>query len=828
MPLPQPITAKLDLDDDGVYEIDISAHLQGIDGPRLERDSAVDSFGPRKMTLWLDNDDGRFSPRNTASPYSPDLLKGKRVQVQAQITIAACTNLIRNPSAETNTTHWSADLNCTIDRRDGAARYGRYSIEIESSASGGVVATQAVAATADAADYSGTIYVRGEGATIGTTLTVKLREGITILANQSVTLSAHFQPVTLTGTFSGVGIPSILVGWTAVGAGEIVLTDGCQIEQASAATPYCDGDQPEHTWAGTAHASTSSRSANPTIDLFTGELREFNLEIDTDLKATARYECTGLTEQIRRTRISAGPFSRKPAGDIAGRILDILEGAYGATKGLRGEEFIDGGNRIGSEGIIASGGTTVDLEYDTGAAGDDPIVYDALEGDQVVRVTGIGSADDGWSMPFYGGSPAAAEVYHASVYVRAGVAASDGKDVKLRLAHLGGSVESSPATISDTAWTRLEASLEVPAGVSGPVSIAVWTDGAGWGASDEFWTDCHHMSQAFSATSRMVPFSLVGTKWTTELEYIDAYRRSANATLEELVSSAGGWIYEDGAGQLVLETYDRRDPAVVTVPTLRLSDWPEEGIFTPNVLSYNEPMASQAGTVKVGSFGDVAALPAANEAGAKQCWNLEPAGVVLAADEERTFFADHVTAGGTSESEGASGLIARRAEPAAAPIAGWATVDGVTTPWAKSYGRSSDVTIKAPGGGATVQRLILGCRAQHREQTERVFVTNGADEPVMELEMPAQGYKTTAMDDLATWAKAKYGKGPAVLKVEVVGDTAEQLLNIFGTEVGRPVYLDLNRGNGVYGLGGMFFVEGIRIIYQRPDLPRLRLRLEEA
>lgn len=48
--------------------------------------------------------------------------------------------------------------------------------------------------------------------------------------------------------------------------------DGVQLEEKSAATRYCDGDQPGGVWAGTAHESTSSRGAAiPYFDLIYGE-----------------------------------------------------------------------------------------------------------------------------------------------------------------------------------------------------------------------------------------------------------------------------------------------------------------------------------------------------------------------------------------------------------------------------------------------------------------------------------------------------------------------------------------------------------------------------
>ena len=196
--------------------------------------------------------------------------------------------------------------------------------------------------------------------------------------------------------------------------------------------------------------------------------------------------------------------------------------------------------------------------------------------------------------------------------------------------------------------------------------------------------------------------------------------------LRELAASVGGWLYENGSGQLVFEDYSQRDPAVVSIPKLRLSDVPEDG-FGYVIKDFNSPAASLANTVKVGSYGDVHALPGPSDANAKVVWSLEPASIALSADALRIFFADYV-----SEDDALGGLIARRAGAFALPNGGWAADDGVGTPYLVNYGRSGEVVLKAPGGGQTAYRLLIGARPQNRQTTERAFITVGSGQPIME------------------------------------------------------------------------------------------------
>jgi hypothetical protein len=75
----------------------------------------------------------------------------------------------------------------------------------------------------------------------------------------TVLTAAYGQVVSLTATAPvGTAFASVSVLKTAVSAATFNI-DGIQLEQAAAATTYCDGTQPWCYWTGAAHASASGR-----------------------------------------------------------------------------------------------------------------------------------------------------------------------------------------------------------------------------------------------------------------------------------------------------------------------------------------------------------------------------------------------------------------------------------------------------------------------------------------------------------------------------------------------------------------------------------------
>src|SRR3972149_11783282 len=92
MALTATILAKLDLAADQTFTTDISAYLvdpQDVAMDGLGREGDLDAAGPSRLQVLVDNRDGRFSPKNSGSPYYPNLKP--RILIRGQVIWDALT-----------------------------------------------------------------------------------------------------------------------------------------------------------------------------------------------------------------------------------------------------------------------------------------------------------------------------------------------------------------------------------------------------------------------------------------------------------------------------------------------------------------------------------------------------------------------------------------------------------------------------------------------------------------------------------------------------------------------------------------------------------------
>ncbi len=198
---------------------------------------------------------------------------GKGVQV-AETT----TNLITNPSCETGTTGWgqlSTSGGCTVSVAQSTdTLYGSYSGQVTFSFGGSGSATFApvvyphLSVSASTA-YTFSLRYKVSSASSGAAAALYFVTWQTGYTNQSTASSTALDMTvdgewrTVSGTIttgSGHIFLSPRINFSV--ANSVILIDGVQVEQKAYATPYCDGSLGTgHSWSGTAHASTSSRTA---------------------------------------------------------------------------------------------------------------------------------------------------------------------------------------------------------------------------------------------------------------------------------------------------------------------------------------------------------------------------------------------------------------------------------------------------------------------------------------------------------------------------------------------------------------------------------------
>lgn len=183
------------------------------------------------------------------------------------ITPEATTNLVTNPSFETNTTGWTTGGTNTIARSDDQQWAGNYSLEV-TYGNNSVLARHAVTLSTNttyrltarvrpAANWDGgDVEFAINGLTSATLTNVSQWTAGTDTAGAWTLLEAE-----LVITSDGAGNIDITAGGTPT-AGRKVHIDAVQIEAKTGyATTYCDGDQAGCVWSDKPHGSTSSRPA---------------------------------------------------------------------------------------------------------------------------------------------------------------------------------------------------------------------------------------------------------------------------------------------------------------------------------------------------------------------------------------------------------------------------------------------------------------------------------------------------------------------------------------------------------------------------------------
>lgn len=194
---------------------------------------------------------------------------GKAVQVAG-----ATQNMILNPSFETGTESWRSfadGTGKTFERNALAAWIGSYGLRwvLGSGTTGQAYLKGDTGAPTQGVTYTASVWVKGVGTAIGKRFYLGLGEygGI---SGTGVTYSAH---VALTGEWQRFSVSRTVeqadrtsLGiipryYTGAATGDELYVDAAQVEAKPYATPYCDGSLGAgHSWSGTAHASTSSRT----------------------------------------------------------------------------------------------------------------------------------------------------------------------------------------------------------------------------------------------------------------------------------------------------------------------------------------------------------------------------------------------------------------------------------------------------------------------------------------------------------------------------------------------------------------------------------------
>lgn len=302
---------------------------------RMGRDDVMDQPQPgyASIRLWTD----------ASEPLNVNLSDSVEVTIDSALYGEPTrTNLIPNPSFETNTTNWAAS-NVTISQSTTYAKYGVDSLK-------GVVATTGTdryidKRWEDVPTIAGQIYTYSCWVYLPTTNT----------ANLSLTLQAF--PNTGSGYLAGINLQTKTAtrgNWTrfsgtftmpATGnyclfrilnpaswaAGQEIYIDGALLEKSSTLGDYFDGSTTiplGAAWTGTPNASTSTLTGIQQ-PIFTGIISDIDISLDAygSDGSIAIYSITavGPLANLNRRQVGAAGFAKEFDGT---RILNILSEAF--------------------------------------------------------------------------------------------------------------------------------------------------------------------------------------------------------------------------------------------------------------------------------------------------------------------------------------------------------------------------------------------------------------------------------------------------------------------------------------------------------------------
>lgn len=188
----------------------------------------------------------------------------------------AITNLVLNPSIETNTTGFTAVAGTAIARTADEQKFGVYSISVTTINASNDGVEFSNAAIDSSTQYTFSVFVKGQSG-----LDYKLRAvgdvSGTIDTGTAFTNNGNWERQELTFTTGGSDTTVDVQVLVDQSTAHTFYADGWQLEAQAAASTYCDGDQPGCVWNGSKHGSTSARDGQSREG---GEIINLNSDYD--------------------------------------------------------------------------------------------------------------------------------------------------------------------------------------------------------------------------------------------------------------------------------------------------------------------------------------------------------------------------------------------------------------------------------------------------------------------------------------------------------------------------------------------------------------------
>lgn len=224
----------------------------------------------------------------------PDVVNGYKLGDYFSVVLPKeRTNLVSNPSFETNTTGYTSQSGATLTRTTVNQRHGIFSLQVKPglSSDSGVYYTTPVLTAGLTYAFSFDVFIQG-----GRQWKLRVSDNVNDVGVKSITGQGYWQRITLVCTPVTTGAHRLYLQKNGSSANnnntDVIFTDGWQVELCASGeewpTTYIDGDQsgfvtnqipPAYYWNGTPHASTSTRSGQTRAGGRLVNLREYGFRL---------------------------------------------------------------------------------------------------------------------------------------------------------------------------------------------------------------------------------------------------------------------------------------------------------------------------------------------------------------------------------------------------------------------------------------------------------------------------------------------------------------------------------------------------------------------
>lgn len=213
------------------------------------------------------------APSGGSGQYRYTNVTVAQADTAAELSGETVTNLITNPSVETNATGWIADLGA-IERTLSAAKSGTYKIHGYETSAWTFAATALTPAfpVTPGKDYTGSIHVRAESGTVDTAAGIKFYDAagaeVGVVSTGFASTGTAYVRKSVTAT-----APNDAATARVYASGRLLdqpaqanfYADAAMATEGATLYPYFDGTTVDgsytYAWTGTAHGSTSTRAA---------------------------------------------------------------------------------------------------------------------------------------------------------------------------------------------------------------------------------------------------------------------------------------------------------------------------------------------------------------------------------------------------------------------------------------------------------------------------------------------------------------------------------------------------------------------------------------